>query len=167
MLARISYCAARSISTVVYVDGSCLNHGSHNPRAGIGVYWGPGDRRNSSVSLKETSSDRLELYAAQYAIEQAENEGLDSLIIRSDSQYLCKTLNNWIHKWKNNGWLLSNGKTAKNLDILLDIDERRERLKVKFEWVPGHSGDVGNLKAHELAQTGAKKHGYLISDLKA
>ena len=26
---------------VVYTDGSCLNNGKYEPRAGLGVFWGP------------------------------------------------------------------------------------------------------------------------------
>jgi len=37
--------ASRTSPTIVYSDGSCLNNGKPNARAGVGVYFGAGDPR--------------------------------------------------------------------------------------------------------------------------
>lgn len=166
MLSRSSSLIARCMSTVVYVDGSCLDNNRPNPRAGAGIYWGPDDPRNSCLELRNVvSSDRAELIAALYAVNQAEAEGIESLVIRTDSLYLVSSLNIWIHKWKVNNWKLKNNKTPKNLDILLDLDIKREKSKIDFEWVSGHSGHEGNEEAHKLAQKGASKRVSLVEDI--
>ena len=35
---------------VVYTDGACVNNGKPDARAGYGVYFGEGDKRNVSES---------------------------------------------------------------------------------------------------------------------
>ncbi|XP_074596821.1 ribonuclease H1 [Brevipalpus obovatus] len=142
-------------SQIIYVDGSCMGHGLPDSKAGIGIFWGPDDPRNRGLRLDRTTSNRVELHAARYAIRQARSLGLKSVTIRSDSLYLCNAINHWMPRWEKAGWKLSNNKPAKNIDLLVEIQDQMKEIEVKLEWVRGHSDDVFNQRAHELAQFGA------------
>ncbi len=62
------------------------------------------------------------------------------VIVRSDSQYLVKTMND--------GW-----RRTKNLDLWQELDREVSRHgKVRFEWVRGHAGDALNEEADALAR---------------
>lgn len=54
----------------IYIDGACLNNGSPNQRAGVGVFLGPTSPCNVSVRLpgEDQSSCRAEVYAANAAL---------------------------------------------------------------------------------------------------
>ena len=48
---------------IAYTDGSCIGNGTSNARAGVGVYFGPGDDRNISERLEGSNqtNNRAEL----------------------------------------------------------------------------------------------------------
>ena len=60
-------------------------------------------------------------------------------------------INSWIENWKTNNWLTSNKKEVKNIDLWKDIDKYNNFHTVEWNWVKGHSGDIGNDTADELA----------------
>ena len=39
----------------VHTDGACSNNGRPNAKAGLGIYFGPDDPRNSSESYRKTN----------------------------------------------------------------------------------------------------------------
>jgi glycine/D-amino acid oxidase-like deaminating enzyme len=61
------------------------------------------------------------------------------VIVRSDSQYLVRTMND--------GW-----RRTKNLDLWQELDREVARHNVRFEWVRGHAGDALNEEADALAR---------------
>ncbi len=66
-----------------------------------------------------------------------------AVILRSDSEYLVKTMTL--------GW-----KRKANLDLWQRARSRRSRAReVKFEWVRGHAGNEFNERADRLATTAA------------
>ena len=65
------------------------------------------------------------------------------VILRSDSQYLVKTMNE--------GW-----RRTKNLDLWKQLDGEVARHEVRFEWVRGHAGDARNEEADALAREAAR-----------
>lgn len=70
---------------VVYTDGACSNNGHANAKAGIGVWWGENDPRNISEPLTgRPTNNRAEIWAAVKAINQAADEGYDSITVCSD-----------------------------------------------------------------------------------
>ena len=65
------------------------------------------------------------------------------VILRSDSQYLVKTMNE--------GW-----RRTKNVDLWKQLDGEVARHDVRFEWVRGHAGDARNEEADALAREAAR-----------
>jgi ribonuclease HI len=56
-----------------------------------------------------------------------------------------------MQNWKNNGWRTATRKPVKNIDLWQQLDEEVQRHKVNWRWVKGHSGNVGNEFADQLA----------------
>lgn len=76
----------------------------------------------------------------------------------SDSQYIVNGINEWMNKWKGNGWKLSSKKVVKNKDLWIKLDQlmiktRKQIRNVKVTWVRGHNGDPFNEMADSLAVT--------------
>ena len=137
---------------VAYTDGAC----SGNPGPGG---WGVVLRakvegkivreRLLSGGCKHTTNNRMELRAAIEALKALRKPS--KIIIVTDSTYVQEGLNNWIKKWKRNGWRTANNKPIKNEDLwkLLDIENRKN--SVTWQWIKGHAGHEGNELADKLA----------------
>ncbi|KAJ1985241.1 hypothetical protein H4R33_004130 [Dimargaris cristalligena] len=143
----------------VYTDGAATNNGRRNARAGLGVYFGPGDPRNVSETLLDgrQTNQRAELMAIKRAIEKADlNTPLE---ICTDSQYSINCITKWGYHWEFTAWKTATGSKVVNADVIQDI---RQVLAIRpgpviFRKVRAHSGDPGNNKADRLAVRGAKK----------
>src|SRR5271166_5415871 len=72
-----------------------------------------------------------------------------AVILRSDSQYVIKTMME--------GW-----KRKANLDLWELLDAEAAARRVRFEWVRGHDTDATNNRADELALNGA--NGKLVAN---
>lgn len=168
----------------IYTDGSSLSNGQANAWGGVGVYFGPADRRNISEPLQGTkqTNQRAELTAIVRALEVAPKDR--KIVIVSDSKYAIDCVTDWFHNWQRNGWVNAAKKPVENKDLvqkILDMLEERFRLNkhrmddeedspspdkrahwdrgpggVRFEWVKGHAKDEGNNAADSLAVAGAR-----------
>ena len=62
-----------------------------------------------------------------------------------------KGISEWIHNWKRNGWRTSEKKPVKNADLWQRLDELSGVHQIKWHWVKGHAGHIGNERADALA----------------
>lgn len=145
---------------VAYTDGSCLNNGKSNAKGGIGVFFGPNDKRNYAGPLigNIQTNNRAELMAAIKALQIVNFK--DDVEIITDSKYLKLAITQWIKSWCKNNWKTSQGKPVKNKDlfkVLLEIEEikRAKGSKIYWSWVKGHSQSKGNQGADDLARKGS------------
>lgn len=126
--------------------------------AGVGVYWGPDHPSNVSERLPgRATNNRAEIHAARIAVKQAKEKGMGSVTVVTDSQFLINGITSWIHKWKTNGWTLSDNTKVKNEEDWKSLDSEMQGIDVKFKHVPGHRGVDGNEAADRLANEGAMK----------
>lgn len=156
----------------IYTDGSSRGNQHANPKAGYGVYYGPGDSRNVAVPLGDVentdvkrSNQRAELHGMGHAlreIESSHNKGSDQKYeIYTDSQYARNALEEWTPKWRDNGWTSTAGKDVANRDIIEDASDRLDSLRSKgvnidIRHVKGHGTNQGNIEADRLANIGAE-----------
>ena len=70
----------------------------------------------------------------------------------TDSQYLKNGITLWIKKWKLNGWKTSNKKDVKNSDLWKLLEEKIKNHEINWIWVKGHSENIFNEKADNLAR---------------
>lgn len=145
----------------IYTDGSSLGNGAAGARAGVGVYFGPGDSKNVSEALGGTrqTNQRAELTAILRALDIAPRHR--DITIYTDSRYAIDCVTNWYKNWKRNGWVTTNKKAVENRDLVQEVRTRIEEREglgrgTYFVWVKGHNGDRGNVEADRLAVEGAR-----------
>ena len=134
----------------IYTDGACRG----NPgRGGWGVFIINGQESKKIFGGKiETTNNEMELTAAIKGLEFF-NSPTD-LDLYTDSKYVMDGINDWIHNWKKNGWKTANKKPVKRANLWMELDKLNSLHDVKWYWVKGHSGDIGNDIADELANQG-------------
>ena len=138
----------------IYTDGACKG----NP--GIGGWGALLVHNEQSIEIfdgeLETTNNRMELKAVIEALNHATSMN-DDVQIYTDSSYVQKGIQEWIHNWKKNGWRSSNKRPVKNQDLWQELDTLNSNLKVDWFWVKGHAGHPGNERADFLANEGVKK----------
>lgn len=126
-------------------------------QAGWGVFWGDNHSDNAYGALEGDvqTNNRAEYTAVYEALKTAHKRKYTKLNIKTDSNLLVKSMTQWMNKWKRSGWKVANGQPVKNQDLLMQIDELRRNIDVKFIHVDGHCGIYGNEMADQLACRGA------------
>jgi len=156
--ARINNALAPSHCQVtINTDGSAIHNGWENAKAGIGVWYADGSRRNIALKLntqgkEHASNSRVELGAILEALRQNET---DNLIIESDSLSSLRAICKDSIKYEDLNW---NG--VHNADLLKSIliKLRTRPAQTEFRWVKGHDEEnYGNNRADALADTGREQ----------
>jgi len=135
---------------VAYTDGACKG----NPgRGGWGAWlrWNEHEKRLSGGELL-TTNNRMELMGAIMALESLREPC--RIVLHTDSQYVMKGITEWMPGWKRKNWKTADGKPVKNVDLWHRLDAARTRHEVEWRWVRGHTGDLGNELADQLANEG-------------
>lgn len=137
-------------SVQIYTDGACRG----NP--GIGG-WGAslqynGAKKEIYGGELETTNNRMELTAVIEALKLLKEP--TELTINSDSKYVLSGINEWLPNWKKRNWKTASRKPVKNVDLWQQLDALAQPHTIKWVWVKGHSGNVGNDRADELANMG-------------
>lgn len=146
---------------VVDTDGSCTNNGASNAEAGFGVFWGtvghPFNIHDKVPTQDAQTSPRAELWAALNALDRAQWADLRHVKVRTDSEYVVKSMNEWAEGWEKHGWYRLTGPVA-NQDLIMWLYNLTFDTKAVFEYVVAHSGDPGNEMADKMANEGRKLH---------
>ena len=102
-----------------------------------------------SGAEKQTTNNRMELTATIEALEQLKKP-MD-VVLTTDSQYVKDGITNWIHGWKQKGWITSQRKPVKNVDLWKRLDQAVAGHSVEWKWVKGHSGHAENEMVDQVA----------------
>jgi len=134
----------------IYTDGAC--RGNPGP-GGWGVWLQYGDvEKELYGGDRETTNNRMELMAAIQALETLTQPC--SVKLYTDSKYVLQGITDWMDNWKKRGWKTAAKKPVKNEDLWRRLDTAIQKHTINWSWVKGHSGNVGNEKADELANKG-------------
>ncbi|WP_298521401.1 ribonuclease H [uncultured Methanobrevibacter sp.] len=103
-----------------------------------------------------TTNNEMELYAIYASLRDfLDNSSSDDAVeICSDSGYSIDIFTKWARNWKKRGWVKSDGKPIKNLEIIkatCTLIDRIGEENVSFRKVKGHSKNRLNQKADRLA----------------
>ncbi|MDZ7958832.1 MAG: ribonuclease HI [Aulosira sp. DedQUE10] len=146
----------------IYTDGACT--GNPGPGGwGVVVYFSDGSVHEVGGASSHTTNNKMEMQAAVAALQFLQTSGqTQPITLYTDSEYLIKSVTKWIKGWKNKGWKKADGKPVQNQDLLETLDELNSHT-VKWEYVRGHSGNVGNERCDVIARAFASGR---IPDLK-
>lgn len=103
----------------------------------------------------ETTNNRMELRAFIAACTAIDENGYlndEDITIYIDSMYVLKGATEWLRGWRQKDY-----KGVKNSDLWREVADLRHIWNcgsVELKWVKGHSGDLYNEKADELANEG-------------
>lgn len=137
-------------AVVAYTDGAC--RGNPGPGGwGVWLSWNGRERRLSGGE-RLTTNNRMELMAAISALESLREAC--AVTLHTDSSYVMRGLTEWLPGWKARGWRTADNKPVKNQDLWERLDQAAVRHRIDWRWVKGHSGDVGNELADQLANKG-------------
>lgn len=97
-----------------------------------------------------TTISRMELTGAIEALKYIETPS--DIILYTDSQYVVKSINEWIKRWSKNDWKTSTGDVA-NSDLMKMLLKEMEKHIVVAKHVKGHSGNLYNELCDSIAQS--------------
>ncbi|KAI5364024.1 Putative ribonuclease H domain-containing protein [Septoria linicola] len=142
-----------SDSFVIAVDGACPSNGKRNDLvfSSAGVYVGKGSVLNHGCTLVDrgATNQKAELQAAIRGLKMAltpqfqalQEEKMNILVIKTDSDYVYKGITSWIDKWKINGWKSAAKNVVANRDLWEELDSAVREVELRgtevlFWWVP-------------------------------
>lgn len=138
----------------IYTDGSCIGNPGSGGWAAIIL-----DGKNEKIisgNKNNTTNNQMELMAAIKSLSNFNKK--KSLKIFTDSNYVKDGITKWIKNWEKNNWKTSNKKPVKNQELWKKLDKLVKFHNVKWEWIKGHSTNIYNNLADELARKAAKKN---------
>lgn len=148
---------------LIHADESCLGNQNSTPsRGGAAAFLeflnnGKIERWDVYLSSPDTTNNRMALIGATDVLSRlASRDSGDEILYYSDSQYLVKGMNEWIHSWKAKGWRRRGG-DIENLELWKTLDRTASQLNVSFRWIRGHSGNAKNEYADHIAVQAAEQ----------
>ena len=133
----------------IFTDGAC----SGNPGPGG---WGAllrykGVEKELSGGERQTTNNRMEMMAAIAALEALSRPC--KVRLTTDSQYVCKGIQEWLPRWRARNWKTASRSPVKNEDLWRRLDAAASRHQVEWLWTRGHSGHPENERADALARS--------------
>ena len=133
---------------VIHSDGTCLGNPGPGGWAAILEY---GEHSRELVGgVPATTNNRMELQAAIEAL-RALKEPCE-VEFYTDSEYVKSGVSAWLSVWKSNGWRTNSKKPVKNEDLWRALDSHTSKHDVKWHWLKGHAGHIGNERCDGLAK---------------
>jgi ribonuclease HI len=139
----------------IFTDGAC--QGNPGPGGWAAILVSGRHRREVTGYEAATTNNRMELRAA---IEGLHNlKQACAVDLWTDSQYLKNGMEQWLAKWKRNGWRTAARQPVKNADLWEELDAAASRHEVRWHWVRGHDGHVENERCDWLANEAIRLRG--------
>ncbi len=142
------------MATVVFTDGAC----SGNPGPG-GWGWSIVGGTSANGAERKSTNQRMELWAVLDALTTIVPLEDGTIEVVSDSTYVVNCFNNrWWPGWEAKGWKNSQKQPVANQDLWKPLVAlyKRNRERISFRWVKGHSGNPMNDKVDALAVAAAQ-----------
>ena len=137
----------------IHTDGSCL--GNPGPAGYAAVLEYRGQERELSGGFRRTTNNRMEILAVIEGLEALTERC--SVVVYSDSRYVVDAIEKgWARKWKANAWMRNKRERAVNPDLWERLLGALGKHYVELQWVRGHAGNAGNMRADQLAVSAAK-----------
>ena len=171
----------RQATIVVSVDGACRGNGTINAQASFGVCFGPGSQFNVYGCLPQETFDQTnqvaEIVSCLVALEKIKTEVLPhvqresnhhaqikQVVLVTDSEYLVRSMSEYIWRWLQNGWVNSKRARVKNHHLLLRVHESLQHFQqemgmdVRFWRVNRRFNKVADALANEALDSRRMYH---------
>jgi ribonuclease HI len=135
----------------IFTDGACL--GNPGPGGWAALLRWRGIDKLLSGGEQATTNNRMELMAAIMALESLKRDC--EVHLTTDSQYVRQGIEQWVAKWRANGWRTADKQPVKNQDLWQRLAAAAERHRVRWAWVKGHSGHPENARVDSAARAAA------------
>lgn len=149
----------------VYTDGACIHNGKKYAKAGIGIFFGIGDKRNVSerITGKQTNNAaELEAILRVFQILEKEIKKGEEYIIMTDSEYAIKCMGSYGYKLALKHW--KTDKPIPNFEkVKAGFTLFQNYPNVTLQHVRAHTGkkdmhSLGNEWADKLATASIQTH---------
>ena len=138
----------------IYTDGAC--RGNPGPGGYGAVLKYRRHRKEISGGFRETTNNRMEIFAAIAALEQLIEPC--EITLYSDSRYLVDAVSKrWLANWKRRGWIKADKPPVLNVDLWRRLEAAMAPHRLKFVWVRGHASNAENNRCDELAVAAATR----------
>lgn len=141
---------------IIYTDGAARG----NPGKagwGIAVLKDGKELFEAGGRSEHATNNQMELTAAIEALRYLKNNKIDKAVIFADSKYVILGITEWIFGWQKNGWRNAAKKPVVNRELWEELWGLSQGLKLKWEYVEGHSGDKWNDRVDLIATSFADK----------
>jgi ribonuclease HI len=136
----------------IFTDGACL--GNPGPGGWAALLRWRGMEKLLAGGEAVTTNNRMELMAAIMALESLKRAC--EVRLTTDSQYVRHGIEQWVAKWRANGWRTAGRQPVKNQDLWLRLAAACERHRISWAWVRGHSGHPENERVDQAARAEAE-----------
>ena len=138
----------------IYTDGACRGNPGQGGYGAVLKYRQ--HRKEISGGFRETTNNRMEIYAAIAALEQLIEPC--EITLYSDSRYLVDAISKrWLANWRRRGWIKADRQPVLNVDLWRRLEEAMAPHRLKFVWVRGHASNAENNRCDELAVAAATR----------
>lgn len=118
--------------------------GSYRPTTGIGSHAGILQSDDHVLLVSDSSADttinRQELLAVIASLNTLVRPC--DVTIYSDSNYVVKGINSWMHQWKQQNWITTKGTPVANRDLWEALFHHGSTHKLMAIWVKAHTGQA-------------------------
>ncbi|MGH8124699.1 MAG: ribonuclease HI [Rhodanobacteraceae bacterium] len=135
----------------IFTDGACL--GNPGPGGWAALLRWRGNEKLLSGGEIATTNNRMELTAAIVALESLKRDC--GVVLTTDSQYVRHGIEQWIARWRANGWRTAGKQAVKNQDLWQRLAAAVGQHRVRWLWVRGHSGHPENERVDQAARAEA------------
>ena len=101
-----------------FTDGACL--GNPGPGGWAALLRSKGTERLLAGGDPDTTNNRMELMAAIAALEALKRPC--TVHLTTDSRYVMQGIEEWVPKWRANGWRTADRKPVKNAELWRELD---------------------------------------------
>jgi len=139
---------------IIFTDGGAI--GNPGPGGWGAIVFDQEKNTVSEIAGKEekTTNNRMEMTAAINALSGVSD--ISPITIYSDSKYVITGITNWIFSWQQSGWKTKNKTDVLNKDLWQKLAEVSKDKNIEWKYVEGHSGNPGNERVDEIANSFAR-----------
>jgi ribonuclease HI len=145
--------AADAAAVEAFTDGACL--GNPGPGGWAALLRSGARERLLAGGEPQTTNNRMELMAAIAALEALKRSC--RVVLVTDSRYVMQGIEQWLPRWRANGWRTADKQPVKNQDLWQRLADAVAAHDVRWQWVRGHAGHVENERVDMAARAEAEK----------